>query len=183
MFLIRTISPSCFPSNLLQDARSASSHQRRLKPSPSMRLQWSGEGGDGGCEQRQRCLRGQAFNNDYKLERATGPDRLQLWGHPPLWSDPRHRMRRRYNYAPACGKECPETPQWRPGCGRHRGAKEVPAHSPCVTATMRKGQDIKRWIKEKEKENTRVLYFIFHSISELCEGFQSCLKHSQWCHR
>ncbi|GAA6086054.1 uncharacterized [Tachysurus ichikawai] len=62
----------------------ASGHQRRLKLSPSMRHQWSGEGGDGGCEQRLRCLWGQAFNNDYKLERGTGPDRLQLWGRPPL---------------------------------------------------------------------------------------------------
>lgn len=145
MFLSGKLLPSCFPSTLLQDA------QRRLKLSPSMRHQWSGEGGDGGCEQRQRCLWGQAFNNDYKLEQGTGPDRLQLWGRPPLWSDPRHRMRRCYNYAPACGKECPETPQWRRGCGRHWGAKEMPARSPSVIATLRKEQDIKRWIREKEK--------------------------------
>lgn len=31
------------------------------------------------CEQRQRCLRGQSFNIDYKLERGSGADRLQLW--------------------------------------------------------------------------------------------------------
>lgn len=138
----------------------ASGHQRCLKPSPSMRHQWRSEGGDGGCEQRQRCLWGQAFNNDYKLERGTGPDRLQLWGRPLLWSDPRHRMRRRYNYAPACGKECPETPQWRHGCGRHRGAKEMPAHSPSVAATLRKGQDIKRWIKKEITQGSSNLHCI-----------------------
>lgn len=31
------------------------------------------------CEQRQRCLRGQSFNIDYKLERGSRADRLQLW--------------------------------------------------------------------------------------------------------
>lgn len=114
----------------------------------------------GGCEQRLRCLWGQAFNNDYKPERGTGPDRLQLWGRPPLWSDPHHRMRRRYNYAPACGKECPETPQWRRECGRHRGAKGMPAHSPCVTATLRKGQGTERWIREQGGKNKGRLFHI-----------------------
>lgn len=31
------------------------------------------------CEQRQRCLRGQSFNIDYKLEQGSMADRLQLW--------------------------------------------------------------------------------------------------------
>lgn len=31
------------------------------------------------CEQQQRCLRGQSFNIDYKLERGSRADRLQLW--------------------------------------------------------------------------------------------------------
>ncbi|CAL8373424.1 unnamed protein product [Gadus morhua 'NCC'] len=39
-----------------------------LERSPVLRCPGEGRG----CEQRQRCLRGQAFNNDYKLEQAAG---------------------------------------------------------------------------------------------------------------
>lgn len=50
----------------------------------------------GGCEQRHRCLRGQAFNNDYKLElaaRATGCSCGPgvLWCPPRLFPGPRPR--------------------------------------------------------------------------------------------
>lgn len=72
-----------------------------------------------GCEQRQRCLRGQAFNNDYKLELAAGATGCscgpaRLWSAPRLLQGPRPPcMRRRWNYVAACGKECHATPGWR----------------------------------------------------------------------
>lgn len=72
-----------------------------------------------GCEQRQRCLRGQAFNNDYKLELAAGATGCScgpagLWSAPRLLQGPRPPcMRRRWNYVAACGKECHATPGWR----------------------------------------------------------------------
>lgn len=75
--------------------------------------------GGKGCEQRQRCLRGQAFNNDYKLELAAGATGCScgsagLWSAPRLLQSPRPpRMRRRWNYVAACGKECDATPGWR----------------------------------------------------------------------